>query len=308
MAGARPSIEPRAADAATRTRHLAACAACRAQYDVSDLEVGSRFHCACGAVVQVTPARPHEAAVVRCSACGGPRQDGVTACGFCGSDFTLHERDLHTICPGCTARISERARFCHGCGLIISPVGAAHEATQKACPACVEERRLTSRELGGPGVTVLECHQCAGLWLGAEAFRLVEGRARELQGTQPGEPGRGESEKGSGPGGGERIYRPCPDCEKLMHRRNYGRRSGVIIDQCAAHGLWFDHGELASILRWIRDGGLRRSDELEALKRREETRSRTPSAPMGPLFESPPATAGKGSLIRGILDFLSYFS
>ena len=29
-----------------------------------------------------------------------------------------------------------------------------------------------------------------------------------------------------------------------MHRFNYARRSGIIVDSCAAHGLWFDAGEL----------------------------------------------------------------
>ena len=41
-----------------------------------------------------------------------------------------------------------------------------------------------------------------------------------------------------------------------MTRRNYARRSGVIIDFCAQHGVWFDADELARILQWVRSGRL----------------------------------------------------
>ncbi len=288
-------------------RRLASCPECKAQYDVSDLEVGARFHCACGATATVRADQPHEAAVVRCSSCGGPRQDGVPACGFCGSDFTLHERDLHTICPGCAARISNQARFCHGCGLAISPVTAASQATEQIGPACIEERRLASRELGGPGITVLECQQCAGLWLGSEAFRLVEQRSREVQGeARLADRSNASPPQPPAPAAG-RAYRPCPACAKLMHRRNYGRRSGVLIDQCAAHGLWFDQGELETILRWIQDGGLKRSEQLDALKHREEARSRTPTVPVGSLFESKSSSVGTRSMVGALVEFLSFF-
>ncbi len=37
-----------------------------------------------------------------------------------------------------------------------------------------------------------------------------------------------------------RAYRPCPVCTRLMNRVNFGRRSGVLIDRCRAHGSWFD--------------------------------------------------------------------
>ena len=38
-----------------------------------------------------------------------------------------------------------------------------------------------------------------------------------------------------------------------MRRINFGRRSGVIVDVCNAHGTWFDPGELAAVLRFVRD-------------------------------------------------------
>ena len=43
-----------------------------------------------------------------------------------------------------------------------------------------------------------------------------------------------------------------------MNRRNYAGNSGVIIDLCREHGIWFDAEELARILLWVRAGGTER--------------------------------------------------
>ena len=40
-----------------------------------------------------------------------------------------------------------------------------------------------------------------------------------------------------------------------MNRRNWGQKSGVIVDVCQNHGVWFDLDELDKLLRWIRTGG-----------------------------------------------------
>jgi Zn-finger nucleic acid-binding protein len=62
------------------------------------------------------------------------------------------------------------------------------------------------------------------------------------------------------------TYVPCPDCKQLMNRNNFARSSGVIIDICRQHGIWFDSEELPKIIEFIRVGGLehaRRKEELE---------------------------------------------
>ena len=51
------------------------------------------------------------------------------------------------------------------------------------------------------------------------------------------------------------TYIRCPDCAQHMQRKNYGGRSGVIIDTCAVHGTWLDGGELAKLFEWIQTGG-----------------------------------------------------
>lgn len=39
-------------------------------------------------------------------------------------------------------------------------------------------------------------------------------------------------------------YLDCPSCEAPMHRTRVLAGSGVIVDVCAAHGVWFDPGEV----------------------------------------------------------------
>lgn len=41
-----------------------------------------------------------------------------------------------------------------------------------------------------------------------------------------------------------------------MQRKNYARLSGVVVDQCAKHGVYFDAGELAQVLGFVATGGL----------------------------------------------------
>jgi len=252
-------------------RLLVACDGCKRQFDASGREPGSRFRCSCGELLTVPRLQGHDAAVVRCSSCGAPREGEAPTCRFCDSDFTLHERDLHTICPGCMARISDRARYCHHCATAITPQGTAGETVDETCPVCGDEQKLVSRALGGRGITVLECGTCAGLWLGKEVFRLLEKEAREratsLSDERAGHvpPLPGARQRGP-------LYRPCVICGSLMHRRNYGRRSGVILDMCHEHGLWFDAGELDQALRWVRDGGWAEAERIRSERVRDRER------------------------------------
>src|SRR5688500_11593059 len=94
-------------------RLLVKCSACSQKYDASKRKVGSRFRCHCGEVVLIEEPKAHEASVIHCAGCGGSREKGERTCNYCGSDFTIHELDLNTVCPGCLARVSDRARYCH---------------------------------------------------------------------------------------------------------------------------------------------------------------------------------------------------
>lgn len=281
-------------------RLLVACPRCARQYDASERTVGSRFRCSCGEILTVPEPKPHAAAVVRCSSCGAPRQGAAAVCSFCGADFTLHEQDLDTLCPGCMARVSGRARFCHYCATPLVAEEAAGRHTERPCPVCGPESHLVSRRLGEESLAALECGRCAGLWIGKEAFELLAERARSRQLSIHGHGAPASTAPEQRQGGP--LYRPCPLCGALMNRRNYGRRSGVIIDLCSEHGVWFDAQELDRILRWIKSGGPQKvaQQEMEELaeRRREAARPAITQPTLGHYDGARPNPAW------GLMDFL----
>lgn len=59
------------------------------------------------------------------------------------------------------------------------------------------------------------------------------------------------------------TYLRCPACQKTMNRQAFGRISGVVVDVCKSHGIWFDAGELAEVLSFIERGGLAKARERE---------------------------------------------
>ncbi len=287
-------------------RRLVMCPVCSLQYDVSSVPEGDRFRCSCGGVVKVPLVGIKEAGVVRCSSCGAPRRERSTRCGFCSSDFTLHERDLNTICPACMTRISDNSRFCHGCGVAIAPQVLSAEPTGHLCPACGKGHTLTGRKIEAD-IAFLECRRCGGIWLGHEAFGHLQEKARSkeirwLGKGKPTEPVSATAQTGP-------LYRNCTMCGKQMSRRNFEYRSGVIIDVCANHGLWLDLGELDRILHWIQSGARSDAIRFQRLDDREKASLATIQNRNNPLDRAGREEFGRGSnpstLLGGLIRFLS---
>lgn len=307
MTGSRQTV-PRggSAPAAGAEIHLlVACSGCGRQWDAAGHRAGERFHCACGQAIDVPEVRAVDAAVIRCGQCGAARRSKAASCDFCSADFTIHERDLHTICPGCMARISDRARFCHHCGLTIRAEGGIGEAADRICPSCGGERQLYRRVVGEGRVALDECHACAGMWL---ATGVLDGLLAE---TRRGAPSLPLSPPSPAPledrrEPGRALYRPCPECSKLMHRQNFGRRSGVIVDACREHGMWFDRDELDHVLAWVRGGGETVAARIATEQAREAERRARSSSP-GPLLAEPPSAEWRpaADLVGALLSWLT---
>lgn len=252
-------------------RLLVACPKCRRQYDASGREIGSRFRCRCGEVLTVHQPEGHDAAVVRCSSCGAPRREGSTHCEYCNADFTIHEQQLDTICPHCFARVSDDAKFCDHCGAALAAEKLGELKTKLICPACRGDRQLFSRAIGG--ATLMECRICAGLWVENSVFsRLVEqARTSDAFWDDASRP-ENHCSPATATANPPHGYLPCPECGQLMLRKNYSHESGVIVDFCRQHGMWFDGDKLSRLLHWIHTGGFivdqsQQLDEGELLNR-----------------------------------------
>jgi Zn-finger nucleic acid-binding protein len=137
----------------------------------------------------------------------------------------------------------------------MAPRGAA-TPDGAPCPACA--KALAATKVGD--LEVHDCQACGGLWLDRAVFEQL-GTSRERQGALlgalPTPAARSEARL-------EPVqYRPCPACRQRMNRVNFAKRSGVVLDVCKTHGIWFDKDELRRVLAFIAEGGLDRARELE---------------------------------------------
>jgi len=271
-------------------RRFNACSACLRQYDVTDHLPGRKVRCECGEVFAVVHHRPHSPRPVKCSGCGAPLDAGATACRFCRVEVTFDERRLGSICPQCYARMPSDGRFCPECGIGIAPQRVLPIPEGTSCPRCRSD--LVSRAIGP--TSVIECSACLGLWIARATFDQVVADAEARQ----------RVEGSLGPDGSARErripdevrYLECVVCGELMNRRNFALASGVIVDICRSHGVWFDAGELRRVLDFVRDGGLARAREREEREKRDrERRRRSHDSTMEritpPLARAPAGTA-----------------
>ncbi len=248
---------------------LVACPRCHLQYDVT-AHADARFDCACGTSVDATPAPGHDATVRRCSACGAGVEAGARACPYCRAGLVADATRLRLICPECFARNDEAAKFCAACGVEFRPQPVPEESRALSCPECAQALQLQ----GVGGVPVRECARCAGLWVPGDHFDALVGH---VSAASDGVPTRGlalvSRPPAAGPGDASVRYRACPSCAQPMHRKNFGRRSGIIVDWCREHGTWLDAGELEGVAKFVRSGALAKSERDHAESIQAEARA-----------------------------------
>ncbi|MBL8859870.1 MAG: zf-TFIIB domain-containing protein [Planctomycetes bacterium] len=243
------------------------------------------------------PENPALARALICSRCGGPFAAGSETCPWCQAGIALEDRHLSAVCERCSKRLDKAASFCGGCGFAVRAQALRRLPANAACPRCRATLRLRAVDTR----EITECSSCGGMWLVPDDFAALCERAEEggsvrraLLATLP--PTQPVAE--------QRVaYLKCVACSEPMHRRNFGGGSGVIIDVCKDHGVWFDHTELVRVMDYARDGGLERAREREERRLAEERARRADSpAPSPPL---PPFSRERGpfeiSLFEGDL-------
>ena len=228
---------------------------------------------------------------LNCPNCGAAVSSDKTQCQFCQSRLKTQA------CPKCLGLMFMGAKHCTHCGA--KTATAETGAAGGDCPRC--KTRLTALEV--EEVTVQECTSCGGLWSAAETFESIcadsEKQSAVLNFTARGIQYQATPAKIS--------YVPCPNCKQLMNRSNFARASGVIIDLCKPHGVWFDAEELPKIIEFIRKGGIEMARQRERLALKDE-RDRLESDKRTASLEKN-RSAITGSLddeprFGGILDFL----
>jgi Zn-finger nucleic acid-binding protein len=166
-------------------------------------------------------------------------------------------------CAVCLAWNLAGAAHCQACGrLLASSTERAGVVASYHCPRCGSH--LQAREYGN--LSVEECDKCGGLFLAPTTLdRLVAARdmPTSLRLALPKREMKRETAV---------RYIACPTCGKSMNRKAFGRISGVVVDVCKSHGVWFDAGELGEVIRFVEQGGLERERERELAELAERER------------------------------------
>ena len=166
-------------------------------------------------------------------------------------------------CPCCSAPRPQQGAVCIYCGNRLNidldywknheSISTREDLNCPECQSCLEEVVLKPSAL-----KVNRCPDCLGLFLPIGSLERIlknssgagsqvhHGLIQDLINNPAFTPG-------------VIRYRPCPQCQTLMNRVQYGDRSGVIIDECRDHGIWLDPGELRQLIEWSMAGGDRNS-------------------------------------------------
>jgi Zn-finger nucleic acid-binding protein len=115
------------------------------------------------------------------------------------------------------------------------------------CPRC--KKGLQTIDVNE--IRLSECDKCEGVWLDVDTFEALcankENQSAVLKMLD---------DILKHPKPVKVQYVPCPACSELMNRSNFAKVSGIIIDTCKGHGVWFDANELPQIIEFIRKGGM----------------------------------------------------
>ncbi len=235
-----------------------------------------------------------EAGILRCPSCGAATAPKDARCGHCGSP-------LHAIrCPWCFDWTYAQRSDCSRCGS--TAVAPTPGVTPMRCPSC-ETSDFSSRSSGGACLT--GCGHCGGVWADVDSFkRLCEDREAQAAYLGMGSPLARQGATGD-PSREQIRYRPCPVCCEFMNRFNFAGSSGVILDACKPHGVWFDPDELRRIVAFIRGGGLDQARERTLQEIRETERRLRGELPSAP-FPTRPGShiAAAGGLLDALLRFV----
>jgi len=214
--------------------------------------------------------------MARCKSCSAPLLANTNRCNYCGvrNDVDLHAKHEFSV----------------------------HEKmSDRICPHCEKPLQTIQIQLDKP-IHIERCTDCFGLFFDlGEMEALLNHSVTHVTGINLEHIDNINTDRYRS----KQVvkYIKCPVCQAFMHRANFSKKSGVIVDSCRDHGFWLDSGEVTHLMEWKKAGG-QLLHEQEAQKktpkaRRKQNRSRESS------WESElQRERSEGDV--GLLDLLSY--
>lgn len=220
--------------------------------------------------------------VLHCPSCGAAVTRGSETCDYCAAnlDFSLKGKTVN--CPHCLSRTPSEGSFCIRCAHNIKGlVKEGKVLEERLCPRCGIP--MVGKDIGE--FSVAQCGRCNGIFVPHDTFEAMQEK-RDSAIAPVREMARTVVEPEA-----QVRYVRCPICRSMMNRSNFARISGVIIDSCRGHGVWFDANELEKVMDFISRGGLQKAHavELERIKAEEKLArlSSTPGAGASVGFSTP---------------------
>lgn len=166
----------------------------------------------------------------KCTSCSAPLPKSGIICAYCG---TRNDIDLHDVKTFVNVRPDQ----------------------DRTCPVC--RTRLQTINVGEKVPFLIErCESCYGIFF--DLYELETMIDNSVKGSRNVDLLKLAQITDNPRHIDIVVYRHCPVCRKLMQRKNFMGRSGVITDVCAEHGVWLDSGELRQIQEWVKTGGVER--------------------------------------------------
>ncbi len=180
--------------------------------------------------------------MARCSNCQAPLPPGSLLCEYCGNRTDIDLKGIH--------------------------YNTTHEnETPRICPRCNVKLKTLDLKLEGRFL-IDRCEHCLGIFFDpGELEFLLEATVKNISGID--QAGLNAINEKREPNQYPISYLKCPVCEQLMHRVNFGAKSGVIVDRCKEHGIWLDGGELRQLLEWMKLGGRLLEQDRQQQKQKE---------------------------------------
>jgi Zn-finger nucleic acid-binding protein len=189
--------------------------------------------------------------MARCTSCSAPLPANTNRCLYCNtrSDVDLHAKH---------------------------PYRVEKSSTHRVCPDC--DKPLQTIRLKMPEPLFIErCHTCFGLFFDrGEIETVLQNSVSNVFDINREHIDNINKDRYRKP---QKVrYVKCPECRRHMNRVNFGKRSGVVVDQCIIHGIWLDSGELTHLLEWKKAGGqlLQQEHAADMEKQKQQKRNVLP--------------------------------
>ena len=180
---------------------------------------------------------------MRCNSCGAQLEANNTVCQYCGSKNEIDLKGIHEFT-------------------------VSKPTTDRICPTCDTKLQTIDINTGSEHFYIEQCSDCFGLFFDPGELAAILNST--INDSIQIDYSRLNSIVKNYNYDDKVLYKKCPVCRELMNRKNFGTRSGVIIDTCKNHGIWLDGGELKKLMEWKKAGGMMLSEQRAEEKRVHE--------------------------------------